>query len=84
MRLTERQAFDAMLMYVQKCRAWHLDIDQMYLCASYGELSSDGEPITGDPAHWHDWLECVDRAMHEGFKLEPGHGFWRAPDPPAP
>ncbi len=71
-----------MLLYLQKCRAWHLDIDQVYDCATYGALAEDGHPMTGDPAHWYDWLESAKQAVDEGFKPESGEGYWRPAEPP--
>jgi len=72
--LTEKQAFDAMLLFLK--RYWQLTKNQaaadMWDMGTYGVLDKNGIPATGDPAAWPDWMDCVEQAVVEGYVLEPG------------
>ena len=57
--LTEKQAFDAMLLFLKKY--WQLTKNQaaadLWDVAHYGVLDLNGNPATGDPAAWSDWMD---------------------------
>jgi hypothetical protein len=81
--LTEKQAFDAMLYFLRQHVEWNIDdVGRLLDVADYGFLDADGDPLTGDTGTWHDWMQCVDKALSEDYSPLPDAVQWREPERP--
>ena len=63
--VTARQAFDAMIRYLELLEADAHAARFFVDLFSYDEISPNGELNTADPHTWWDWLEAVDVARDE-------------------
>lgn len=60
-QLDERQAFDAMVFFVETF--WERSGRPEDELAQFVTMVGRTEADTQDPAHWHDWLDAVRRAI---------------------
>ncbi len=60
--LTEKQAFDAMIAFIKRFNDGGLGMHEdsrLLQYINYAQLDDKGEPVTGSPFAWGDWLEAV-------------------------
>lgn len=68
-QLSNLQAFYAMKYFLEK---YYEATGSDDVGALLGDLQFfEKEMETADPAAWHDWLECINRAMHPDKTFEP-------------
>ena len=58
--LTERQAFDAMVMFLEQ---FYERTDSDDVGGLLSDLMINVDNQTADPAAWQDWLNCVQRVI---------------------
>ena len=60
MQLTRKQAFEAMVLYLEEFYNRTLSDD---VGALLGQLILLEDGSTADPAAWYDWVECVEKVL---------------------
>jgi hypothetical protein len=70
--LTEKQAFRAMVLFLQNFynRTQSDDVGSLL-----GELMFFEDGTTADPAAWQDWVESVEEILNRGENMEQGEMF---------
>lgn len=66
-QLTERQAFDALVLYLKfhADKMHSEDIEAMHQWATYRHVDDHGHPLTLDPREYDEWLDCVETVMSQ-------------------
>ncbi len=69
-KLTERQAFEAMVMFLEQ---FYERTDSDDVGGLLSDLMINANNQTADPAAWPDWLTCIRQVTSSTF-LEPAEG----------
>lgn len=68
-RLNALQGLDALIRFLEAYKQYNPgsddEISGMLNLLYYSTIDADGEPNTGDPNVWSDWLEAIEQALAE-------------------
>lgn len=62
MKLTPKEAFEAMTMFLDM---FYNDTQSDDVGALLGGMTMNEDGQTFDPAYWHEWMECIQRVKGE-------------------